>query len=57
MAFPEKKLAELWVKYDGDPERLEKIADRFGWTVQQAYIATDHLAKRDLMAAGIIHGN
>ena len=57
MSFPDKELEHLWSEFEGDPLRLGKIASHFKWTVPQAYIATEHLAKRDAKNAGSIYGN
>lgn len=41
------ELASLWNSLAGKSDRLEIIAKRFSWTIPQAYMVTDTLAKND----------
>lgn len=41
MNYPEEELRELCARYPSDEELLPIVAERFGWTIGQAYIATE----------------
>lgn len=44
MAFPEKRIRELYDQVAGDQDKLfELLMKEFGWTREQAYIATEFL--------------
>lgn len=42
--FPEARIRELYKQVDGNQDKLLKLlSEEFGWTVPQAYIATEFL--------------
>lgn len=42
--FPEKRIREIYKEHNGDHEKvLQAVAKEFGWTIQQAYTATEFL--------------
>lgn len=47
---PEKRIKEIYDQYNGDHDKvLIAVAKEFGWTIQQAYIATEHLYRPENM--------
>ena len=45
MTYPEKEIRELCKQYPNDKELLPILAEKFGWTIQQAYIATEQFRR------------